>query len=401
MCRAPGVRRELLYEAGRGRDLIPFERPAELIPSLVDGALARLAERSLLSFSVDGETVIAHRLVMRVVRDGLASRDRLVSRCATALFVFRRRVHALGRSPDRRSVTEIAEQVTALWDSTAASGCDVDEWTEALLELRLWVLYHLNDLPDSTQQAIAIGEALTADLEKALGPDNRSTLNASINLANAYHDAGRTDEAVTLHKKTLAARQRLLGPDHPDTVASQNDLALAYSGAGRVTEAIPLFEQALAAQRRQWPPDHPEVLCSLDSAAGRVSEAIRVHEQTLAARYKVLGPDHRDTLASQHNLAQAYQRAGRLDEAIALFEQTLTSSERALGPDHLSTLASRNSLALAYQQAGRQGEAISLFEQALAGYERILGPDHPQTLQTRSNLAKAYSKRLKWWRASR
>ena len=52
--------------------------------SVVDGALARLAERSLLAFSLDGQAVIAHELVMRVVRDGLARQGRLAAVCRDA-----------------------------------------------------------------------------------------------------------------------------------------------------------------------------------------------------------------------------------------------------------------------------------------------------------------------------
>ena len=51
---------------------------------MVDEALGRLAERSLLAFSVDGQAVIAHRLVLRVVRDSLAGQGRLAAVCQAA-----------------------------------------------------------------------------------------------------------------------------------------------------------------------------------------------------------------------------------------------------------------------------------------------------------------------------
>ena len=172
------------------------------------------------------------------------------------------------------------------------------ELEAALLRLRLWALYHLNELGDSAPQAIAVGEPLLEDAERVLGPDHPDTLASRNNLANAYQEAGRAAEAIPLHEQTLADRERVLGPDHPDTLTSRNNLAAAYQEAGRAAEAIPL------------------------------------HEQTLADRERVLGPDHPDTLASRNNLAIAYRAAGRAAEAIPLHEQTLADRERVLGPDH-------------------------------------------------------------------
>ena len=71
MLSAAGVRRELLHEAGQAGILPCGDDP--VAADVVDGALGRLAEGSLLAFTVDGQAVIAHRLVLRVVRDGLAA----------------------------------------------------------------------------------------------------------------------------------------------------------------------------------------------------------------------------------------------------------------------------------------------------------------------------------------
>ena len=54
--------------------------PAEV----VDEALGRLAGSSLLTFSMDGGTVTAHRLVMRVIRERLARQGRLAATCQAA-----------------------------------------------------------------------------------------------------------------------------------------------------------------------------------------------------------------------------------------------------------------------------------------------------------------------------
>jgi tetratricopeptide (TPR) repeat protein len=352
---AAGVRRSLIHAAGQ-EGLPGRAGPlAALASEVTDRVLGRLAGASLLTFSVDGTSVSAHRLVMRVIRENLAADGALAVTCESAARLLDDLAEARRENwhEDRAAVRDLVEQIMALDESVARRppGSDLDR---PMMRLRFWALFFLNYLGDSAAQASMIGEQLLADRERLLGPDHLDTLASRNSLAIAYQAAGRLDEAIRLDEQTLAAYERVLGQDHPDTLSSRNNLAADYRDAGRLDEAI------------------------------------RLHEQTLAARERVLGPDHPDTLTSRNNFAFDYQAAGRLDEAIRLHEQTLAARERVLGPDHPRTLSSRDNLANAYQDAGRLDEAVSLHEQALAAYERVLGPDHPDTLTSRDNLASAY-----------
>jgi len=313
---AGGVRRELLHDAGRAGVLTAGRDRADVPAGLVDTALARLAERSLLTFSLDGETVIAHHLVMRVVRDALAHTERLTAVCRNAACVLRSRARSLVRSPDRPAVRDIAEQVAALQDTVGPAGRAGGELAGTVLRLRSWALYYLAVLGDSPPQAISAGEAVAADSARMLGPDHPDTLASWNNLAIACQEVGRTAEAIRLHERALAGRVRVLGPEHPDTLASRNNLALACQQMGWAAEAITSFGRALAGRER------------------------------------VLGPDHPDTLASRNGLAAACQEVGWAAEAIALFEQALAAGTRVLGPGHPTTVSSRVNLAGAYRDAG-------------------------------------------------
>ena len=394
---AAGVRRALLYAAA-GEGLADRDgRVPALEPEVADRVLARLAGASLLTFSVDGSAVSAHRLVMRVIRENLAAGGALTAVCQVAAGLLDGLAASLEERwhEDRAVTRDLVEQILALDESAARCppGSDLDR---AMIRLRLRATWFLANLGDSTAQAIVIGERLVADQERVLGPDHPDTLAAHNNLAGAYRDAGRLDEAISLYERTLADYERVRGPDHPDTLLSRNNLAIVYRDAGRLDEAISLHEQTLVGRERVLGPDHPDTLLSRNNlavaywVAGRLDEAISLHEQTLADYERVRGPDHPDTLTSRHSLAVAYRAAGRLDEAISLYERTLADYERVLAPDHPETLKSRNNLANAYRDAGRLDEAISLYEQALAARERVLGPDHPDTLQSRENLAAAY-----------
>ena len=294
MLSAAGVRRELLHAAG-GRACWPAAdtglRRARWI-----GCWNGSSSRSPPTFSLDGQTVTLHPLVARVIRDGLERGRTLTAACETAAFVLDVYSRALVGSADRRAVRGISQQVTALLGKSAGSVTRVDEelaWL--LLRLRFVAFHHLLELGDSTPQAIAVGEPLTQDLERALGGDHPDTLNSRNSLATAYLSAGRVAEAIPLFEQTLAVRQRLLGLDDPDTLTSQNNLASAYQDAGRTVLCDPALRaqpggtRAVAGCR---PPQHPELPGNLAAAyqdAGRADEAIPLLEGTLAGRVRSAG----------------------------------------------------------------------------------------------------------------
>jgi tetratricopeptide (TPR) repeat protein len=386
-----GVRRDLLHFAGQlgvfgGRPVAAGQ---------VDDALEQAAGWSLLTFSLDGQVILVSRLVTQVIRAGLAGRRRLAGVCRAAAAVLEARAEAVAGSPDRPAVRDVPEQVTALAEAARpVSGTD-EALTRVLLRLRFLALYHLIELGDSSEQAIAVGEPLTADLERMLGPDHHDTLNSRNSLAAAYQAADRPADAIALFEQTLVIRERFGGPEHPDTLTTQNNLAFGYQAAGRASEARLLFELTLAARERLLGPGHPSTLISRGNLAaayrdeGRAEDALRLFEQTLKGREAVLGAEHPDTVTSRVNLAAAYREAGRLTDLIPLVEQILATRERLLGPGHPSTMAARNNLAAAYRETGRVTEAIALFERTLADCERLFGADHPRTLRVRKGLARA------------
>ena len=350
---AAGVRRTMIQVAGQKGILGGSPQTAEV----TDRTLAWLAAAALLTFSVDGTSVAAHRLVMRVIREQAAVRGTLAGTCTAAGELLDGLADSLDCSwrEDRGAVQDLVEQVTALYGASAACRDDT-RMGHLLTQLRWWSVWFLSELGDSAAQAIATAESLLADQEKVLGSDHPDTLTTRGNLANAYTDTGRTTEAwsPTLHEQNLADQERVLGSDHPGSLRTRNNLAVAYQ------------------------------------EAARTGEAIAMHEHNLADQERVLGSDHLETLRTRNNLAVAYQEAGRTAEAITLHEQNLADQERVLGNDHPDTLRTRNNLAVAYQEAGRTAEAVALHRQNLADLERVLGSDHPDTLITRGNLANAY-----------
>ena len=271
-----GVRRALVQAAARQGVLGRDGQAGELSAELVDRALGRLAGASLLTFSVDGSSVSAHRLVMRVIREQLAAGNSLAVVCAATAQLLGGLAESLSLTwhQDRGAVRDLVEQIMALYESSA--GCPADSaLVRSMIGLRWLAVWFLNELGDSAAQSILIAEPLLADQERVLGADHPDTLTTRSNLALAWQAAGRTAEAITLYEQTLPDMERVLGADHPDTLTTRSNLALAYQAAGRTAEAITLYEQ------------------------------------TLPDRERVLGADHPDTLTTRSNLALAYRAAGR------------------------------------------------------------------------------------------
>ena len=258
------VRRDLLHSAGQAGTLLGGGR--RVAAPMVDQALERLNERSLLGFSLDGQVVSVHRLAARVIRAGLARQGRLGPACRVAASAVEGSVAALAKHPDHAAVMDMLDQVAALAESAGTAADDPGEQLPAMLtRLRSLALNHLVELGDTMPHAIAIGEPLIADLDRLLGPDDPDAVRARNDLARAYRETGRVADAIPLVEQVLAARERLLGGSDPRTLASRNNLASAYRATGRAADAIGLFEENLAACERLFGADHPRTLASRHS----------------------------------------------------------------------------------------------------------------------------------------
>ncbi|MGW4533522.1 tetratricopeptide repeat protein [Nocardia sp. NPDC004340] len=366
-------------------------------PSMVDAAVQRCVEGSLLTWSGTGTVVVMHRLLARVVRERAHATHTFGQITAAAVAVIASWQFPEDQAFQRRvEGSRLIDHIDAVWATISGTLEDLNTTILTdILTARRWATRQLIKASDTTR-SITLAYHTLCDHERVLGAEHPNILASRNNLAYAYESAGRLPEATALYERTLTDRERVLGAEHPDTLASRSNLAGAYRSAGRSPEAIALFERTLTDLEEVLGTEHPYTLTTRNNlagayrSAGRLPEATALYERTLTDRERVLGAEHPNTLTTRNNVAYAYESAGRLLEAIALYERTLTDSEGLLGAEHPNTLAYRNNLAGAYRSAGRLPEAIALFEPTLTDRERVLGAEHPDTLNTRNNLASAY-----------
>ena len=361
----------------------------------LDAAIERCTAGSLLTWSMNGDSVIMHRLLGRVLRDRDQEEGRWHETVTAALQLLEPRfVPAELAWAKREEGEQLAEQVEALWEADLAARSAASDLRVRMLRGRAWAVSQLREAANATG-AIARGVQTLSDCKRVLGAEHPQTLSLGITLALAHRNAGQLVEAIAVAEQTLDVCARVLGADHPETLRAENALAASYRTAGRLSEAIALYRRTLASRIRVLGPDHRDTLLSQSSLgmsyrlAGQLSEAIALYEQTLADRRRVLGDDHPATMTTRNTLAGTYQAAERAEEAVALYETTLADRERVLAIDHPQVLRSRHDLAGGYLAVGRLGEAVELYGRVLADRERTLGAGHPATLATRKALAEA------------
>ena len=392
-----GVRRDLLHAMARFG--IPSGDKAKLRATehMTDMALGKLAERSLVTFALDGHAVIGHRVVLRVVRELIEKEVDLASLCRSVAIVLTKQSPASAEGNDHPAIRDFLEQVTAFLQVVAELPGEVrDDPREPWLLLRACALQAMNTLAENLHQAVAFGEKLVADSERILGASHEGTLIVQNSLVIAYLDADRTLEAIDLCGRALSTAEDALGPMHGRTLALQGNLAQAYRMAGRLAEAIPLAERNLRASEQVHGTSQRTISLACNNLAtayrdaNRLTDAIALYQHALAAQERLVGPDHPDTFTLRNNLAEAYLAQGRTKEAIALNEHNVATMERQLGSRHPQILTARNNLAMSYSAAGRAAEAALLYDENLTATEQVFGPYHTYTILTRENSAAEY-----------
>jgi tetratricopeptide (TPR) repeat protein len=218
-------------------------------------ATGELAAYNMIT--VDGETIIVHRLVQAVARTPDPTDPH---RQATDIDTARDQATSLLTATLSETSSDLAgwpawrtllPHITALIDH-ASPTTDTVATARLLNETGLFL-----DGQGGIARAIDCFERARVAYDRLLGADHRGTLSSRNNLAAAYEAAGDLGRAIPLHEATLAERERVLGGAHPDTLTSRNNLAYAYRSAGDLSRAIPLYETTLADCERILGADHP------------------------------------------------------------------------------------------------------------------------------------------------
>jgi tetratricopeptide (TPR) repeat protein len=246
---ADGVPRELLHAAGERRSIATGR---------IDAALGGLREASLIMLSIEDQWATMHRFTQQVVRDRARHNGTLSATIATAAATVDHLREDLEGLDDLEGFIELLvprekmaakanliQQVAALWERVTPEllGKSNASLIESLLYLRLLMARN----PETAA-------ALLTDHVRLLGNDHVETLICRAVVADLSY---KRDEVFALLEQNLAEWRRIFGSDNLDTLNALVDLANAYRDADRFDEAIALYEEALMDCERILKQKHP------------------------------------------------------------------------------------------------------------------------------------------------
>jgi tetratricopeptide (TPR) repeat protein len=385
--------------------------PTSSEQAAVEAAVGLVADCSLITYGEDHRTIIAHRLVQRVVREFAAVDGTLAGAIAMASDLLDFATFAETEAWKRRHEGRVlVSQISALYEHAAS----LPVWTAVrasenprrqrrrlnslapaigLLALGRWATVHLCATVNYAE-AIEIGYPVLKDHERLLG-DSYPTLSQCSHLAEAYRLADQPDLAIAILQRSVDTSDRLLGPAAQETLALRHDLALALQTAGRYDESISVHRQNYRAYKRTVGTTDLSCLRSQTTLAaayqqaGRTDDAIQLYQGLIDTYQRVAGGEVRDILLIRHRIGQAYVDKNEVDIAMRILEQCHSDYVRIMGQEDLGTLSARDSLAHVYERLNRRDVAVDLLQFNFDAYVRAVGREHSLTLAAADCLAES------------
>jgi hypothetical protein len=194
-----GVSRDLLYAAGFSGVLNSWpwlvKSRVRVTREKIDAALEKLAEVSLITYSLDGRAVIMHRFTQRVSRERASSQPVLNLILLKASQMLSRQCYVDTPSWERpEEIDDLINQISSIWDNTQirfisdTNSLPIfhrrirSRFENLLIDLRVWSVQQLVEMGNS-RRAIQLGMSVASDCDRVLGPDHPDTLTTRNNLA--------------------------------------------------------------------------------------------------------------------------------------------------------------------------------------------------------------------------
>ncbi|GMH86227.1 hypothetical protein TL16_g10479 [Triparma laevis f. inornata] len=160
---------------------------------------------------------------------------------------------------------------------------------------------------------------LVKRMERALGEENRVTLETLSQLGIRMEDNGEYEESIIFHEKYLARRSKVLREDHKDTLNTLNNLGLVYDSLKYYEKAIEYYERALKVYERTLGKNHPDALMAVMNTVTtslklrEIWKAEELYQRALEGYEAQLGKDHERTKRCAHNFWICLKLGGNVD----------------------------------------------------------------------------------------
>jgi tetratricopeptide (TPR) repeat protein len=351
-------------------------------------AIADLEKFSLVEWDRPNRLISIHRLVQRVIRDSMSTRDQrstsyaVIDLCAQAFPNLVTENLAPWRLYQAQVVGPLVE-MHSLHSENAAN-------------VKLRVGFFLREEGQYVDSEKLVLQGIEAFI-KSTGKESRSTLGATSILTTIYFDQGRFSEALSLQKSLVTTQTKRFGTGDADTLYYMSNLAFILTSLGRSSEAVSLLEEVLKTQIPRFGEEAIGTLATMEHlndaylTEGRITEAVDLGNKVLEVRRRVSGDESDGTLIAMQTLARSYHSQGRVTEAADLQTEVVEKNIKGRGQLHPGTLTNQFNLAIYLLMQGRLAEALQLHEEVLQKRRRkVLGEAHAYTVQSMEAVARLY-----------
>ncbi|MEP6938303.1 MAG: serine/threonine-protein kinase [Rudaea sp.] len=247
------------------------------------------------------------------------------------------------------------------------------------------------------------------------GPTSRLMLDAMATRGSVLSYTGHFEEAESVLKDTVARKTQKYGAQDPQTLESLNNLAIVYLQSHRFKDAEAVLRPMLPICENIYGPEHGFTLNIVNNLAGalrqqatpeKIAESGPYYKRTLDGDRKKYGERHQNTAQALHNYGNYLLDVGDVDGAIAAQQQALALAKELFGPKHQVTAELEYGLGKALVRGKRYAEAEPVLLDAVTQERAEWGEKHWRVDEYMAPLVDLYAgwgkaDRLEEWKQRR
>ncbi|MFG1926606.1 FxSxx-COOH system tetratricopeptide repeat protein [Cryptosporangium sp. NPDC048952] len=362
-------------------------------PIVVGRAMRELGRYALARIDNNRRTVQVHRLIQRLVRDGLTPEQ---------IAQIRNEVHLLLAERDPGTPSEIEswgryqELYVHLGPSDAAESADPK--VRRLIRNTALYLYATGEY----RACLALIDQALESWGKTSGPDNPDVLLVQAQKADALWGLGRYREAYRLRRPTLELMRTVLGADDENTLFVTNGFGADLRVRGEFQAALDSDGDSLRRHLQVFGESSAETFNARNNLAvdneltGRYPDARKLYEENYTEALAFYSQDdHPFVVLTLSGMSRNLRHEGRYGESLeraylAYDRYQRLIAQKTLNKSHLWVLTQNRDLSIGERLAGQVEPALA---RARAAYDDFrmseFGEDHPDALAAGINLGNA------------
>jgi tetratricopeptide (TPR) repeat protein len=350
-------------------------------PILLARAIRELGRYALVT--LDGQSILVHRLIQALLRDELTEEEQADYRHDAQLIL----AAAAPPDPDDRKTWPAFRQLLPHINSESTElPRSREPAVRDLTRSTMRYLYQSGDYESATQ----LTDRFIEQWSKDSGPEDPDVLRAQRHQGNVLRSLGRFRDSYQLTQETLRNCQAIMGDSDPTTLSVRTAFGADLRARGEFAAARDLDSESLALHENAYGKDDSRTLRLLANLAldhglnSDYSAAKDLYQRASLGMSKPgSGSAPQDVLHGYNGMSWTLRLLGLYQQAFDVGQEAMDYGRDpdGLGPDHLSTLRSVNGFTIVSRRLpDKREDALELARDSLELSNRLFGENHPDTL---------------------